>query len=225
MYLDVSRNTGKLYAVYFDTTNIVNNQRNVDLYFTTSSDLGETWTTPVVINGDNDQPGDHFFPWIELDERDRIHIVFLDSRHTDQPDNTLNGMFDAYYTYSDDDGATWNEVRLTPNSWNSADDGLDIPFNDQLVGYYMGMAVAGNRVHPIYIDTSNGDLDIYTNVIEFPAACIADIDDDGSVDVGDLLLLLTAWGPCQGCPEDLDEDGSVAVTDLLILLAACGPCA
>ncbi len=167
-YFDVSQQTGNLYAVYMDTTNIVDGQRNVDLYFTKSTDQGTTWTTPVFINGDNDPPGDQFFPWLELDEADRIHVVFLDSRHTVQDDDVLQGMIDAYYTYSDDDGATWNEFRLTPKSWDSFDDGLSWPNNEQFIGDYIGMAVAGNRVYPMYIDTTGGDPNIYTNVIVFP---------------------------------------------------------
>ncbi|MEE9130220.1 MAG: sialidase family protein, partial [Phycisphaerales bacterium] len=209
-YFDVSQQTGNLYAMYMDTTNIVNGQRNVDLYFTKSTDQGTTWTTPVVINGDNDPPGDQFFPWIELDEADRIHVVFLDSRHTVQNDDVINGMFDVYYTYSDDDGTTWNEFRLTPNSWNSADDAFDYPFNLQFLGDYLGMAVAGNRVYPMYIDTTGGDPNIYTNVIVFPND--GDLNGDGVVGAADLLILLVSWGPCADCDDciaDIDGDCSV----------------
>ena len=222
-YFDVSQQTGNLYVVYMDTTNIVDGQSNVDLYFTKSTDQGTTWTTPVVINGDNDPPGDQFFPWIELDEDDRIHVVFLDSRHTVQNDNVINGMLDAYYTYSDDDGATWNEFRLTPNSWNSADDGYDYQFDLQFLGDYLGLAVAGNRVYPVYLDTTGGEPNIYTNVIVFPD--VGDIDGDGSVGVKDLLILLGSWGPCadcSDCPADLDGNCTVGVSDLLMLLGNWG---
>lgn len=47
----------------------------------------------------------------------------------------------------------------------------------------------------------------------------ADINQDGQVDVVDLLALIAAWGPCPGCPEDVNGDGEVNVEDLLILLA------
>jgi hypothetical protein len=49
-----------------------------------------------------------------------------------------------------------------------------------------------------------------------------DLNQDGSVDVIDFLLLLADWGPCPGCPSDLDGDGSVGVTDFLILLGNWG---
>jgi probable HAF family extracellular repeat protein len=48
----------------------------------------------------------------------------------------------------------------------------------------------------------------------------ADINGDGVVDVLDLLALLSAWGPCSGCPEDINGDGAVDVVDLLQLLAS-----
>ena len=48
---------------------------------------------------------------------------------------------------------------------------------------------------------------------------LGDLNDDGIVNVIDLLQLLAAWGPCPACPEDLNTDGEVSILDLLILLA------
>ncbi len=49
-----------------------------------------------------------------------------------------------------------------------------------------------------------------------------DLDGDGLVGVPDLLILLSAWGPCADpcppCDADLDGDCTVGVPDLLILL-------
>lgn len=51
----------------------------------------------------------------------------------------------------------------------------------------------------------------------------ADLNGDGSVDVSDLLILLGAWGVCDGsCPADLNGDDIVNVSDMLELLAAWG---
>ena len=57
--------------------------------------------------------------------------------------------------------------------------------------------------------------------------CPADLNGSGDVDFDDLLLLLSAWGPCPpqpDCPEDLDGNGAVDFADLLRLLSAWGPC-
>ncbi|HRP62889.1 MAG TPA: hypothetical protein PK400_06330 [Phycisphaerales bacterium] len=51
----------------------------------------------------------------------------------------------------------------------------------------------------------------------------ADLNNDGVVDVQDLLILLVAWGPCgDECPADLNGDGVVDVLDLLFLLGNWG---
>jgi len=58
-----------------------------------------------------------------------------------------------------------------------------------------------------------------------PNPCPGDINGDGSVNVGDLLDLIEAWGPCPSpCPADINGDGFVNVNDLLTLIAAWGPC-
>ena len=46
-----------------------------------------------------------------------------------------------------------------------------------------------------------------------------DVNGDGVVDVSDILMLIVAWGTCDGCPEDLNGDGSVNVTDIIELIS------
>lgn len=53
--------------------------------------------------------------------------------------------------------------------------------------------------------------------------CLADIDGSGSVDFGDILAILGAWGNAGG-PEDLDGSGTVDFGDLLVVLGSWGPC-
>lgn len=60
------------------------------------------------------------------------------------------------------------------------------------------------------------------NLIASP--CPADLNNDGSVDVSDLLMLFAAWGSNPGHAADLNGDGSVDVSDLLLLLGAWGAC-
>ena len=49
-----------------------------------------------------------------------------------------------------------------------------------------------------------------------------DLDGDGEVNFADLLILLSAWGPCApgGCAEDLNGDEVVDFADLLVLLTS-----
>ena len=156
---------GTIYVVWPDTTDIVGGQANVDVYFSKSSNQGDDWTTPTIVNGEGPNVGDQFFPWLEIDPTGRLHVVYLDSRHTAQNDGVVNGMFDAYYAYSEDGGTSWTEIRLTPQSWNSDDDGLDRP--SQFIGDYLGLAVTDSSAWPFYPDTTGGDPNIYTHEIAF----------------------------------------------------------
>jgi hypothetical protein len=54
-----------------------------------------------------------------------------------------------------------------------------------------------------------------------PVDCPADLDRSGSVDAGDLALLLGGWA---GAATDLDGNGTTDAADLAILLGAWGSC-
>ena len=157
----VDPNNGNLYCVYPDITNVVMGQDNVDIYFTRSVDQGSTWSTPIVVNGDANPPGDQFFPFVDVDASGKIHVIYYDSRHNIQNDNSLPGLFDTYYAVSDDQGASFTEFRLTQSSWNSQLDG----FNSGFAGDYLGISTAGGRSFPVYMSTQDGEANIYTNVV------------------------------------------------------------
>ena len=61
-------------------------------------------------------------------------------------------------------------------------------------------------------------------LVPLTPVCREDLDGDGQVGFGDLLLVLSAWGPCRCCPEDLDQSGAVGFGNLLEVLSAWGPC-
>lgn len=65
-----------------------------------------------------------------------------------------------------------------------------------------------------------------------PPPCPADIDHSGSVNVNDLLNVITHWGPCPApcpppCSADISPSGGncqVNVNDLLLVITSWGPC-
>ena len=58
---------------------------------------------------------------------------------------------------------------------------------------------------------------------ECDGSCLGDLNSDGRVDGGDLIVLLGAWGE-PGPLGDLNDDGMVDGSDLLELLSAWGSC-
>ena len=81
----------------------------------------------------------------------------------------------------------------------------------------LGVAISGSVA---YVADQASGLQVI-DVASCVAACPADIDDDGVVNVVDLLSLLGAWDTPGG---DINGDGTTSVTDLLDLLAAWGAC-
>ncbi len=60
--------------------------------------------------------------------------------------------------------------------------------------------------------------------------CPADTNNDGFVNVTDLLAVIGAWGTCpapcppSACAADINNDCFINVTDLLAVIGAWGPC-
>ena len=74
--------------------------------------------------------------------------------------------------------------------------------------------------------TGWGRLDAYAAILSVDVIP-GDLDGDGVVGIGDLLILLQSWGPCPdpcppSCSADLDGDCTVGMGDLLFLFANWG---
>jgi hypothetical protein len=110
----------------------------------------------------------------------------------------------------------------------------DIPGDDTTVVRYDADCDEGGSAELWTINggphSPNLSADFSRLMVEFllahpkPAACPADLDGNGSVDFGDLVAVLSSWGPCAGCPQDLDGDGEVGLSDVLQTLSAWGAC-
>lgn len=70
----------------------------------------------------------------------------------------------------------------------------------------------------------NGDRVLVVRGFELPDD-LGDINKDGVVDVSDLLMVLSAWGACDGdtiCAADVNGDCKVDLSDLLLVLSKWG---
>ena len=53
--------------------------------------------------------------------------------------------------------------------------------------------------------------------------CVGDANQDGVINVNDLLLAVSEWGQ-SGTPADINNDGTVNVADILIMIDTWGIC-
>ena len=211
----VDPNDGTLYVVYFDTTEVVANGSNVDIYFCKSTDQGSTWTDPVVINTDAEIPGDQFFSWIEVSDDGRLHLLFYDTRSQAQNDNvndipnSPSAIIETYYSYSDDGGDSWSDIVLTA-PFDSANDG----FGDGFIGDYLGMAISGTTVWPCYLSTQDGVSNVYVQEIT-NSFLLGDINGDGAVNLLDVDPFIDLIGSGEfDKAGDINGDGSVDLLDV-----------
>lgn len=218
---------GTLYAVYYDATEINGDEFNFDIYFTKSENDGDSWTTPVVINGDETPHGDQWMPWIEADPNGRLHVMYFDTREGAQDDTADTAFIHVYYSFSDDDGDSWNEIRLTPTPFNSEMDGRNGA--NAFIGDYQTLAANSRFAMPCYLSNQNGDSDIFVNLIDFAPSLLGDMNCDGIVSVGDIGPFVTAltdpagyailFPDCDINNGDLNDDGIVSVGDIGLFVA------
>lgn len=158
---------GTIAIMYFDTTNTIGSNRNLDLYMVVSTNQGTSWSTPTRLPF---RPlgtvGDMFFPWLEYTLDGRLHLLAFDSSYVNQNDGIAHGLLDQDYAYSDNDGGTWTKFRLTPTSFDSFNDGRGA--SASFMGDYSGIGISDRRVFPVFLDTQNGGADTYTSVVFNP---------------------------------------------------------
>jgi len=88
---------------------------------------------------------------------------------------------------------------------------LGVSSDDSIVGLSRG-----DGMPPAFIQSD------FTTLPGCDEVLAGDVNGDGIVDVTDLLMIVSAFGPCPGCPEDLDGDGLAGASDILTVLANWG---
>lgn len=212
-----------VWASYADLEGTVGS--DADVFFSSSTDGGETWTPALTFNprasSDDDDCPDctDWSPHAAMDQEGNWFVAW-------SSDDTLGGTVEPHskvlYLMSSDNGNTWTD----PQPLNS--DVLIDPWIAEATPHvYLGVTGTGIAT---WTSVQLGGFDLgdisFTHfwLIEGECVCPADLNDDAEVDPLDLAILLGHWGACKGCVADINKDGSVGVHDLSLLIDDWGPC-
>ncbi|HVF98690.1 MAG TPA: sialidase family protein, partial [Chloroflexia bacterium] len=147
--LAVDPNSGALYATWNDSRN-----GDSDVMLARSTNGGATWTQAQRINDDPARPRhDQFFPTIAVGRDGVVHLLWLDRR-----DDAANNLYLPYYATSTDGGVSFTQEPLSRTPSDPA-----IGFQGTLIGDYISLDTSfdGSKVYAAWVDTRNGDQDIY----------------------------------------------------------------
>lgn len=148
---------GNLYAVW--TANGISGEetQGLDVYFTRSTDGGNYWSTPIVLNNNDSPISDQFYPSIKVNDSGIVVIGWYDKR---EDENNVNAKY--YLTYSFDGGTTF--VPDFPVSTQSSDmskiGGLNNNFG---IGEYVQVVTSTHYALPFWADgrSNDGNIGIY----------------------------------------------------------------
>jgi hypothetical protein len=202
----------------------------------TSSGTGQTWTAPDSVRAD----GEHYEMLYTITGATvMVSYIGIDFGPVDVMDMIPDY---AIQTWRPEDGPCpldfgWTEV-ITPEGQDPPSMRYDwmVDLNAKGVpAFHMSNLFLGEAEYnlgwpwgtvTVQIESGTVAANLKIDIIQNP--CYEDIDENGIVDVVDLLALIGNWGPCPECHGgilgDFNFDDVVDVTDLLRVVGAWGPC-
>jgi len=151
---------------------------NSNVFFTRSTDNGNTWSNRIKLNDDG-LVRNQYFPWMAVNAKGDIAVIWYDTRL-----DAANHNMDVYCTVSYDGGLTWTpNARMTDVSWdpNTGQFGGNTFFGD-----YNGFSAAGNKFHALWTDARVGEQEIFYDSKcqgEVQLVCPQPVGTDHTVDV------------------------------------------
>ena len=114
-------------------------------------------------------------------------------------------------------GSMYYEADISPNSVSKEE------FHEPFF-FLINLAVGGQWPGSPNVSTQFPAVMLvdYVRVYQGNVGCGEDVDNDGLVTVGDILIVLTEYGCATGCLNDVNLDGVVSVLDILLILGAFG---
>jgi Secretion system C-terminal sorting domain len=149
---------GTIYLNWSDQTFGLN---DTDIWFSKSTDKGQTWSDRKKVNDDNS--GNHqFLTWMDVDPSNgNIYFVFYDRR------NYLDNQTDVFMAISKDKGETFQDFKIS--------EGPFIPKEKIFLGDYNNLSVRDNIIRPIWTRQDSGVQHIMTSLVN-PSEIVSSVE-------------------------------------------------
>jgi hypothetical protein len=151
---------GSIYATWFDHSTGYGRTM-----LTVSRDGGATWTEPIRVRDHSALPDhDQFMPSIGVGPDGTVDLSWYDRRL-----DPANHLFDLFYSYSLDGGATWSPDLRVSNV--SSDEQYSLHQNGMVfMGDYLDIDSSDGMAHVIWVDTRNMKADAFIAHVARPSA-------------------------------------------------------
>jgi hypothetical protein len=138
--------------IYINWSDQRNGETDTDVWFIKSTDGGNSWTSPLRVN--DDPPGkQQFFTSMTVDQSTGyIYVVFYDRR------NYNDNRTDVWMGVSRDGGDTFQNFMISESPF--------LPVGSIFFGDYTYVSAINNIVRPVWTRLQNGDLSIYTALMD-----------------------------------------------------------
>ena len=136
---------GYIYICWGDQRNGVT---DTDVFFSRSTDGGDTWSPALRVNDDN-TTRHQFFPWMTIDPvTGHLWGVFYDRRNTTGLDT------DVFMVKSTDGGQTFENFKVSESSFT--------PSSGVFFGDYTNITAWDGKIFPIWMRLHNDNLSVWT---------------------------------------------------------------
>jgi hypothetical protein len=143
----VDSGSGDLYVVWEDSR--FSGTHN-DIALSKSTDGGKTWTTPEKVN-QTPSPVEAFTPMVDVLPNGTVAVTYYDIRNN----TPAPGLDTDYFVVtSHDGGATWQESKITPASF---DDTTAPIARGYFLGDYQGLTNNGTAFKSFFVKTNSGN--------------------------------------------------------------------
>ncbi|UCH64648.1 MAG: T9SS type A sorting domain-containing protein [Ignavibacterium sp.] len=178
-----SQFNGNIYICWGDQRN---GPTDTDVFFSRSTDGGESWTPALRVNSDF-TARHQFFPWMTVDQSTgNIWGIFYDRR------KTTGVATDVYVVRSTDGGYTFENFKISESSF--------VPNSSVFFGDYNNIAAFNGKIYPIWTRLHGGQLSIWNTIIT----------DTTTVSVDDEMLLPISYSLFQNYPNPFNPATTIS---------------